>query len=365
VKEIIVGVLILGVMVAPSFFVSADSDQTPVADEILGSTSPFDGDTDDDGLSDTRELNSKTSATNPDTDGDGLNDGVEIKKYGSDALSVHTDEDGINDSVEVNKYSTDPASVDTDGDGINDPVEIRRGTDPTSEQNCDVSGKEVHSDDDKLDDFTECRLGTNPSSSDTDGDGLKDHEEINGVTDGGVEIPKSNPTHMDLYIRIVATDDYQYNNETIKEFFAQTEIDNPNGTDGVNVHIDVVSASETPTADSFSEYRKMGRQYEDKYGTSDGVYSLVVMGDIQIMNVGGKGEVPGDYALVEPGKDHLIIHEVLHNVLGNIDNTQCENDKTHICSEEGIMNKQIGREDFKLSQATLQHIEENGFERKE
>jgi len=34
-KKVIVGILILGVMVAPSFFVSADSDQTPVADEIL------------------------------------------------------------------------------------------------------------------------------------------------------------------------------------------------------------------------------------------------------------------------------------------------------------------------------------------
>ncbi|MCD6111516.1 MAG: right-handed parallel beta-helix repeat-containing protein [Thermoplasmata archaeon] len=100
-----VAVINITVMVMP---LDSDGDGLPdYREEELG-TSPFNPDTDDDGLPDGIEVDTSdgvaTDPTNPDTDGDFLLDGME----------------DINRNGRVDKGETDPLDPDTDGDGIPD-----------------------------------------------------------------------------------------------------------------------------------------------------------------------------------------------------------------------------------------------------
>jgi hypothetical protein len=137
-------------------------------------TDPTDNDTDDDGLLDGQELQIGTEPTNKDTDGDGLTDGEE-NDLGANPTNKDTDGDGLTDGEEVHKYDTDPTDTDTDGDALSDSTEIRQGTDPT-DASADTDG-------DGLPDSREADLGTNASKVDSDNDLLSDSTERNLGTD--------------------------------------------------------------------------------------------------------------------------------------------------------------------------------------
>ena len=119
-----------------------DADGLPAwYEEILG-TDPDLDDTDGDGISDYDEIyQTGTDPTESDTDGDGIADGetdsdedgltnLKELQYGTDPLYEDTDGDGLTDGEEVNTYGTDPLNADTDGDGVSDGFEVQIGTDP-------------------------------------------------------------------------------------------------------------------------------------------------------------------------------------------------------------------------------------------
>jgi hypothetical protein len=162
-----------------------------------------------------------------DTDGDGLTDAVEIKRYGTKPEKADTDGDGLNDSTEVER-GTDPTAVDTDGDGVNDAKEIALGTDPTTPD----------TDSDGLNDSEEIEHGTDPTVMDTDGDSLPDGFEVKM---GGV-YADADPLHKDVFVQVdyVATLDTQ-KEATIKEEFASAPLSNPDGTEGIDLHINYSS----------------------------------------------------------------------------------------------------------------------------
>jgi hypothetical protein len=114
------------------------------------------GDFDNDGLANEKEINGSTDFTDPDTDTDGILDGPEM-----------------------GKYPTNPTAADTDGDRVLDGAEISRGPDPTDS---DTDG-------DGLTDGEEVEWGSNPTDPDTDGDGIGDRVEVRFGTDPG------NPLH--------------------------------------------------------------------------------------------------------------------------------------------------------------------------
>ena len=60
-----------------------------------------DGDSDNDGLSNLKELANNTCVDCADTDYDGLNDYEELIVYSTDPRNADTDKDGINDFLEV------------------------------------------------------------------------------------------------------------------------------------------------------------------------------------------------------------------------------------------------------------------------
>jgi hypothetical protein len=95
-------------------------------------------DSDGDGLTDAREDldldgivdSGETDPFDPDSDDDSLSDGKEIDLYGTDPLDSDSDDDGLADGIEVGVFGTDPTKADTDGDGVSDGDEVADGTDP-------------------------------------------------------------------------------------------------------------------------------------------------------------------------------------------------------------------------------------------
>ena len=167
-------------------------------------TSPFDVDSDDDGIADGIEdadhngrydNGSETNATAPDTDGDLLWDGVEtgvmVPTEGTNLALWHRDGSPFE--------NTDPRKPDTDGDHLLDSVEDRNldglqtwGTNETDpilydsdgdglcDGNCSGKGEDLNlngwRDQDDERNWTE----TDPLANDSDVDGLLDGFEVNG-----------------------------------------------------------------------------------------------------------------------------------------------------------------------------------------
>ena len=110
----------------------------------------------------------KLSLDDKDDDQDGLLNMFE-DYYGSDKNVADTDGDGLFDYIEVAFLALDPTKADTDGNGINDGEE-------------DTDG-------DGIKNIDEIVLSTDPSQADTDFDGLKDGEEVS--------IHNTDPTNVD------------------------------------------------------------------------------------------------------------------------------------------------------------------------
>jgi uncharacterized protein GlcG (DUF336 family) len=90
----------------------------------------LDGDSDEDGLSDSLEARYKGDPNNPDTDGDGISDYYEVYEHKTKVDLADSDKDGLNDYEELNTYFTNPLKADSDGDRMSDYAEFTAGTDP-------------------------------------------------------------------------------------------------------------------------------------------------------------------------------------------------------------------------------------------
>lgn len=144
-------------------------------------------DSDNDGISDPREVALGTDPNDPDTDNDGLNDGQEVGNDGTvdpgdtDPLDGDSDDDGLSDGEEVNGTGllaiygpTDPLNVDTDGDGINDGVEAGISTDGIDGGNSDVAGIPYTGTAPGFVGDADPASTTDPTDTDSDNDGLPD-----------------------------------------------------------------------------------------------------------------------------------------------------------------------------------------------
>ncbi|MCP4498418.1 MAG: hypothetical protein GY822_00425 [Deltaproteobacteria bacterium] len=191
-----------------AFCMDLDGDGLANDQEARCETSPYDEDTDDDGILDGDE----------DFDGDGYSNRDEID-HGCDPAdpddnpgtpapdadagepdvsepdvsepdvsepdvsepdvteSVDTDGDGLTDDEEAAR-GTDPEKEDTDGDGVNDGDEEACGTSPLDPYfTCEADPERPDSDGDGICDEDEALRGTNPENADTDGDGVSDGDE--------------------------------------------------------------------------------------------------------------------------------------------------------------------------------------------
>lgn len=267
-----------------------DGDGIPDGEEVKKyDTNPLEEDSDEDGLNDRQEIHEyNTSATDADSDGDGLSDGEEVNEYETDPLAADTDEDGLEDGKEIN-LGTNPKKADTDGDGLNDgPEENKYGTSPTL----------TDSDKDGLKDGREVDIGTNPTKSDTDEDGLEDGKEVNKYGSDPTEVDTDNdglldgeevhndalsgadPTHRDVFVEV----DYapgakpnEYVFDEIIEQFDDAPVSNPDGEQGINLHIVIdseIDKRDITASETLIEVSSEHAKYED-----DGYHYAVVVYD--------------------------------------------------------------------------------------
>lgn len=112
-------------------------------------------------------------STNDDSDADGLSFAKEAR-YGTNPFAADTDGDRIPDSAEI-KAGTNPlgsGELDSDQDGMPDKWELENGL------SANVPDANQDPDNDSLKNADEYQYGTNPRSTDTDGDGFGDLQEI-------------------------------------------------------------------------------------------------------------------------------------------------------------------------------------------
>ena len=196
---------------------TANDNDDPTVTNLATPSDPCDPDPsvgpcdqDSDGLTNDEEATAGTDPTNPDSDGDGLNDGEEVSGVDDSSTSevatatsgssdpcdpsptvgsCDQDNDGLTNDEET-AAGTDPLSSDTDGDGLNDGEEetgvddlstpLVATTTSGSSNPCDPepSVGTCDQDNDGLTNDEEATLGTDALSSDTDGDGLNDGDEV-------------------------------------------------------------------------------------------------------------------------------------------------------------------------------------------
>ena len=197
-------ILIIGTIVVGGgiLYEDWDGDNQRTYQEILDKTSnQFDTDTDR--TKDEKETASKDNPQSKDTDNDGLNDKKELT-LGTDPEKSDTDQDGLSDGKEVLELETDPLKADTDSDGLED-------------------GPEVH------------KHQTNPLQPDTDSDGLEDGPEV--------DLPDANPLRMDVFVEVDHLSNAQNLSSSaiseLKKRFSNAPVENPNGTQGISLHIDL------------------------------------------------------------------------------------------------------------------------------
>ena len=175
-----------------------DGDYIPDGLEIYYGTNPTDlastddmnlYDSDSDGLTDYQEvINYYTNPLNPDTDGDGLTDGQEVNGYNgfiSNPQVMDSDYDGLTDYQEVTGYYgyiTDPQVYDSDNDMVSDGDEETyyntNPLNPDTDGDGNPDGLEVYY---YYTDPNNAASYVDMNTSDLDGDGLTDYEEVFGV----------------------------------------------------------------------------------------------------------------------------------------------------------------------------------------
>lgn len=371
-------------------------------------TDPTASDTDDDGLEDGEEVDEhNTDPTDSDTDDDDLEDGEEVAEYGTNPAESDTDGDGLDDGEEVNEYETDPNVADTDNDGLDDGREVEAGADPTvpdtdgdglddaeevfgpdatdpddpdtdgdglddgEEVNrYDTDPTEADTDQDELDDGEEVEIGTDPTDSDTDGDGLLDGWEVQGFGEDA-EYPDADPLRKDIYIQV--NHGSQYNGissstaSDVEDYYREMPIENPDGSTGISAHvIRDGSAGEELSYDGKNWQSLQSLGEELRGGSTSGYYSVLLVDIENDDRVAGYGDSPGQFSVVAGDltytpTDQVIVHETLHNIVGEIDAPgACDDDSYHYCEGGFLQPDNEPGEDY-LPEEIGEQIEEDGF----
>ena len=99
----------------------------------------------------------------------------------------------------------------------------------------------------------EWQLGTDPANPDTDGDGLLDGWEVYGVNGIDLRAKHASPLHKDIFVemdymrRQTAANGLAPNNAVLKRIaliYANSPLSNPDGRDGINIHLEQAQTSE-------------------------------------------------------------------------------------------------------------------------
>lgn len=217
---------------------------------------------------------------------------------------------------------------------------------------------------------------------DADGDRLRDDWERAGEAPGGVGLPDANPERMDLYVQI------NYGSGTmplsdrekrqLREVWASMPVDNPDGSQGIALHVDdqrprggLVEGDTTYTGSGTDEITRFYTR--QVLGERTCRYHQVVVGTVEGETLAGRASAPGYAAYVDTERNenyveltdegdfdrevsprvHVITHELLHNVVGEVDG------EAH--TDEGWLAPSAHPRDAFLSDATASEINADGL----
>lgn len=149
-----------------------NSDQSDIDGDGQGDA--CDEDIDGDGLTNDEEGTVGTDPKDPDTDDDGIGDGNDNCRLISNSSQNDADGDGIGDSCDG----------DTDNDGVDNGADNCTTVPNPNQEDLDQDGIGDECDDDidgdRVSNSREVEIGTNPRDPDTDHDNISDGEETNG-----------------------------------------------------------------------------------------------------------------------------------------------------------------------------------------
>lgn len=222
------------------------------------------------------------------------------------------------------------------------------------------------SDGDGLADDREERLGTDPHDRDTDGDNIPDGVEVRGETYSGVPLPNADPLRMDLYLltywSLEANPPYNY--ENLSEWFGAMPVENPDGSSGITLHVERGGLVQRPLF------------YDGTDESSDEIFAAVdrkeyhhelVVVQFEDVPEPGAASTPGTRVLIDEAAPEeqapmIVVHQLLHNVIGTIEAPgACRGDPIHYC-DGGYMEPRQRNRAFYLPVALADEIEEDGFE---
>lgn len=178
------------------------------------------------------------------------------------------------------------------------------------------------------------------TGTDTDGDRLDDRAEERGETSSSAEILDANPNRTDLYIQVHHADGIQPLSEQekrqLKQVWRTMPIENPDGSTGVEIHIDdgppyAGPLGESVKVDDQSAVDDLRNQYytEAYLGNRMCTYHQVVLMEIDSDEYAGYGSSPGMFTVVDGTTTSSysgtvsvrvrgITHELLHNIVGEV-----------------------------------------------
>lgn len=175
-----------------------------------------------------------------------------------------------------------------------------------------------YSDSDSLADVTERKIGTDITNPDTDSDGIPD-----GVEYRSTLFQKSDPLHKDMYIEV----DWAEGNKPepvhfkeIKSVFERSPVSNPDGENGIDIHLlydDSVNSQSSISSNFY--YKKVYPNQFDNKGL--GFRHMFFVKDIQLNNtsVAGVYRYNSNSMLIESANynwqtELTIMHELGHSV---------------------------------------------------
>ena len=290
----------------------SDGDGQNDGAEVMQGSDPSDGDdmftdSDEDGLSDEYEdehgLDKQISDKNKDLDLDGLTN-VEEMILGSNPDNSDSDGDGQLDGAEVifgsDALDKDIAFTDSDGDGLSDDYESENGMD--ANDNADALSD---SDNDGLNKFKEVVLGLDADKADSDNDGQNDGLEVSfgsNPTDGSVLYLDSDEDGL--------SDDFEVaNNQNPND--SNDGINNSEST-GTVEYMSIVSSLNSAEGRAFTSPKDLGKieveegvfdDAEDLESTEDVIDTPVsvkdITGDLNYFSVGSSSLNPNNSKIKE------------------------------------------------------------------
>lgn len=206
---------------------------------------------------------------------------------------------------------------------------------------------------------------------DTAGDRLRDEWLRAGETPGGAPLPDGSAERLDLYVYVVHGSNVEplsaREKQQLREVWAGMPVENPDNSTGIDLHVESGGSLDHPV--TFDGDVDPTRHYDSALPPSHRCrYHLVVLGEPTTRTV-GRATSPGYGSFVTGVRDpdypgnvtstvSVATHELLHNVVGRMDDPRLPGDGGH--TRSGWLAPTVNGEEF-LSQPTADHLNESRF----